>query len=220
MGKAEKKPPLRGDEKMEQLVHDLERNGDFLAHIAGARDIPNPQERASRLIEVCRLFGIDWEVLNYINEKRPKILSSLVGKLDMCVIGYSTEEDLFGTPLISQTEKQLHRETYPSTLDIHYLASKEDVHRFIDTHWKEIEDWRRFVLGETKPKKFRPRPNAQIGEFAYNNRRIDRKALRSDIKKRFGKTMGYEDLNTLIADEKKRRSRDLKKHGNAKESRS
>jgi hypothetical protein len=209
----EKKPPLRGDEKMEQLVHDLERNEDFLAHIARAREIPNPQERTSSLIEVCRLFGIDWEVLNYINEKKPEILSSLIGKLDMCVIGYSTEEDLFGTPLIPQTEKQLHREAYPSTLDIHYLASKEDVHIFIDAHWKEIEDWRRFVLGQTKPRKFRPRPEAQMNEFAYNHREMDRKELLKLIKKEFGKDyhFGYENLNALIRDEGRRRNRDLKK---------
>ncbi len=213
MKKGEKKPPIRSDEKMEQLVHDLERNDDFLARIAKARDISDPKEKTSRLIEVCRLFGIDWEVLNYINEKNPEILSSLVGKLDMCVIGYSTEEDLFGTPLLSQTEKQLHREAYPSTLDIHYLASKEDVHRFIDAHWKEIEDWRKFVHGKIKPKKFRPRPEAQLSEFAYNHRGMDRKELYKLIKEEFGKdaSFGCENLNTLISDEKRRRNRDLKK---------
>jgi hypothetical protein len=212
MKESEKISPMRGDEKMEQLVHDLTKNKDFMARIAKARDNLNPKERSIQLMEVCELFGIDWETFNYINENDPEIPTPLSGKLDMCVIGYSTEEDLYGTPLHTSLEKRLHRKAYPSVIDISRFASKKSVHEFIDSHWKDIESWRQFANGKSITKKFRPRPNAKISAFAYKNQKMDKKILLNKIREKFGKnsSFGYENLNTMITDENNLRNSDLK----------
>lgn len=203
---------MGGSEKMEQFVHDLERNEEFQSQIAKVRSDSSAEERVAGIMDICRSFGIDWEIFSYIREKGPKELRSLLNKVDMFVVGYSAEEDLFGNPLHSQMEKQLHREVYPSSLDIHLWATKKDAHKFIDEHWSQIESWRKFVHGEIQPKKFHSRSKAQISEFAYDNRGMDRKLLYKKIKEKFSTKadFGYENLNALIADEIKRRRRDLK----------
>jgi hypothetical protein len=212
MKESKKISPMRGSEKMEQLVHDLTKNKDFMDRVAKARGNLNPEERSIQLMETCELFGIDWEIFNYINENAPEILTPLSGKLDMCVIGYNTEEDLYGTPLHKPSEKKLHRKAYPSVIDISRFASKESVHKFIDSHWKDIESWRQFANGKSTTKKFQPRPNAKISAFAYKNQKMDRKTLLSKVREKFGKnsSFNYDNLNTIITDENNLRNSDLK----------
>lgn len=203
---------MKSNEKMEQILHDLEVNTEFSELINQARKASDASGGQGPLLMVLERFGVDWDMFNYIREKGTKDLRSLLDKIDLCVVGYTIEEDLFGFGPYTEGEKKLHRKAFPVTIDIHRSATKTDVINFIRKNWYQVEKWRTFVNGEGSkdiPRK-RKRPNEKLNYFLYENRDLKVADLKRLVKENFKRIMVYDEIYSLIRAEQKRRDKPLK----------